>query len=72
MLPKWPLHKKPKKFATDLTVPQHTKGDLYWVCITMPHWSVITQWRGTPKQIEQNCNSWYRRDALAVELELII
>jgi len=69
---KWPLDKEPKKFATDLTVPQRSCGDRYWVRITTEHWDIITQWRGTPRQIEQNCWSWYGRDALAVELELIV
>jgi len=67
----WPIDKEPKKFATDLTVPQRRRGDRYWVRITMKHWSIITQWRGTPQQIEQNCWSWYSRDALAVEIQLI-
>jgi len=68
---KWPIDKEPKKFATDLTVPQRSRGDRYWVRITTEHWDIITQWRGTPRQIEQNCWSWYGRDALAVEIQLI-
>jgi len=68
----WPIDKEPKKFATDLTVHQRSRGDRYWVRITTEHWSIITQWQGTPRQIEQNCWSWYDRDALAVELELIV
>jgi hypothetical protein len=69
---KWPIDKEPEKFATDLTVPQRTRGDCYWVRITAQNWSIITQWRGTPKQIDQNCWSWYNREALAVEIQLIV
>jgi hypothetical protein len=66
----WPIDREPKKFATDLTVPQRTQGDLYWVRITTRYWSIITQWRGTPQQIEKNCWSWYDREALAIEVQL--
>jgi len=68
----WPIDKKPKKFAIDLTVPQRTRGDRYWVRITMKDWSIITQWQGTPRQIDQNCCSWYNREAYAVEIQLIV
>jgi len=67
----WPIDKEPKVFATDLTVPQRTRGDQYWVRITMKHWSIITQWQGSPQQIEKNTRSWYTREALAVEIQLI-
>ena len=67
----WPIDKELKQFATNLTVPQRTHGDRYWARITTRNWSIITQWRGTPQQIDQNCWSWYRREALAVELQLI-
>jgi len=53
-------------------VPQHTRGDRYWVKITTKEWSIITQWRGTPQQIDQNCWSWYAREALAIEVQLIV
>ena len=66
----WPIDKEPKKFATDLTVPQCTRGDRYWVRITMKHWSIITHWRGTPEQIDENIESWHRRGAQAVEVQL--
>ena len=68
----WPINREPKKFAMDLTVPQRTRGDRYWARITMKDWSIITQWRGTPQQIDQNCRSWYAREALAVEIQLIV
>ena len=68
----WPIDKEPEKFATDLTVPQRTQGDSYWVRITMKHWSIITQWRGNAQQIEKNCWSWDKREALAVEVQLIV
>jgi hypothetical protein len=68
----WPIDKEPKLFATDLTVPQRTRGDRYWVRITTKDWSIITQWRGMPQQIDQNCRSWYTREALAVEVQLIV
>lgn len=67
----WPINKEPKKFAIDLTVPQHACGDCYWVRITTKGWSIITQWRGTPQQIDRNCWSWYAREAVAVEVQLI-
>ena len=68
----WPIDKKPKLFATDLTVPQFTRGDQYRVRITTKVLSIITQWRGTPQQIDQNCRSWYAREAVAVEVQLIV
>ena len=68
----WPIDKEPKKFAIDLTVPQHTRGDRYWARITTKDWSIITQWRGNRQQIDQNCWSWYAREALAVEVQLIV
>ena len=68
----WPIDKEPKLFATDLTVPQRTRGDRYWARITTKDWHIITQWRGTPQQIDQNCQSWYAREALAIEVQLIV
>lgn len=68
----WPIYREPKVFAKDLTVPQRTRGDRYWVRITMKHWNIITQWQGTPQQIDQNCWSWYNRGALGVEVQLIV
>ena len=68
---KWPINKPPRQYCTDLTVPQRAKGDRYWVRITTPDWSVITQWQGTPEQIDFNIESWYQREALAVEVQLI-
>jgi hypothetical protein len=68
----WPINKEPKVFATDLTVPQRTQGDRYWVRITTKQWNIITQWQGTPKQIERNTQSWHKREALAIELQLIV
>jgi hypothetical protein len=68
----WPINRELKIFATDLTVPQPTRGDRYWVRITTKHWNVITQWRGTPQQIDKNIESWYNREALAVEVQLIL
>ena len=68
----WPIDREPKVFATDLTVPQRTQGDLYWARITTRHWSIITQWRGTPQQIDGNAESWYAREAVAVEVQLIV
>ena len=68
----WPIDKEPKLFATDLTVPQRTRGDRYWVRITTKDWHIITQWRGTPQQIDSNAESWYAREALAVEVQLIV
>jgi hypothetical protein len=68
----WPIKQQPKKFAMDLTVPQRTRGDRYWARITTEEWSIITQWRGTPQQIDQNCWSWYAREALAIEVQLIV
>jgi hypothetical protein len=68
----WPIDKEPKVFATDLTVPRHIRGDRYWVRITTKEWSIITQWKGTPQQIDSNAESWYAREALAVEVQLIV
>lgn len=68
----WPINREPKLLSTDLTVPQRTWGDRYWIRITTQGWSVITQWRGTPQQIDQNCYSWYARGALAIEVQLIV
>jgi len=68
----WPIDKEPKLFATDLTVPQRIHGDRYWVRITTKHWHIIAQWRGTPQQIDSNAESWYAREALAVEVQLIV
>ena len=68
----WPIDKEPKVFATDLTVRQRHRGDQYWVRITTKEWSIITQWKGTQKQIDKNIESWYKRGALAVEVQLIL
>ena len=68
---KWPINKPPRQYCTDLTVPQRAKGDRYWVRITTPDWSVITQWQGTAKQIDSNTWSWYDRGAEAVEVQLV-
>jgi hypothetical protein len=68
----WPIEQELKLFATDLTVPQRTRGDRYWVRITTKQWSIITQWRGTSQQIEKNVWSWYTREALAIEIQLIV
>ena len=55
----------------DFTVPQRTQGDRYWVRITTAETEFITEWRGTPKQIDSNTWSWYHRGAEAVEVQLI-
>jgi hypothetical protein len=68
----WPIKKELKVFATDLTVPQRTRGDRYWVRITTKHWSIITQWQGTSQQINRSIKSWYAREALAIEIQLIV
>ena len=68
---KWPIDNPLKQYCTDLTVPQRSKGDRYWARITTADWSIITQWQGTPKQIDGNIESWYQREALAVEVQLI-
>ena len=68
---RWPINKPPKQYCMDLTVPQQSKGDRYWVRITTKDWTIITQWRGSPQQIDCNIESWYSRDALAVEVQLI-
>ena len=67
----WPINKPPKLYCTDLTVPQRSLGDRYWVRITTADWSIITQWCGTAKQIDSNTRSWYARGAEAVEVQLI-
>jgi len=67
---KWPIDKPPKQYCKDLTVTQRTRGDRYWVRITTKNWTVLTQWRGSPQQIDRNIESWYSRDALAVEVQL--
>ena len=67
---RWPINTPPKQYCMDLTVPQQPKGDRYWVRITTKDWTIITQWRGSPQQIDCNIESWYNRDALAVEVQL--
>ena len=69
---KWPIDKPPKLYCMDLTVPRRSLGDRYWVRITTADWSIITQWRGSPYQIDLNIKSWHRRDALAIEVQLDI
>ncbi len=56
----------------DNTVPHGKKGDRYYVRITTTDKEWITEWRGTSKQIDDNIESWYRRGALAVEVQLIV
>ena len=55
----------------DFTVPQNKTGDRYWVRITLAETEFITEWQGTPEQIDSNTWSWYRRGAEAVEVQLI-
>jgi len=55
----------------DLSVPQTLGGDRYWVRVTLSNYDFITQWQGLPMQIDANIESWYRRDALAIEVQLI-
>ncbi len=57
--------------CVDFTVPQRKIGDRYWVRITTVETEFITEWYGTPKQIDSNIWSWYRRGAEAVEVQLI-
>jgi hypothetical protein len=54
----------------DFTVPQRKMGDRYWVRITTDDKEWITEWQGTPKQIDSNTWSWYARGAVAVEVQL--
>ncbi len=54
----------------DFTVPQRKMGDRYWVRITTAETEFITEWQGTPEQIDSNTWSWYRRGAEAVEVQL--
>jgi hypothetical protein len=54
----------------DFTVPQLKTGDRYWVRITTAETEWITEWQGTPKQIDSNTWSWYARGAEAVEVQL--
>ena len=54
----------------DFTVPQRKIGDRYWVRITIAETEWITEWQGTPKQIDSNTWSWYARGAEAVEVQL--
>jgi hypothetical protein len=54
----------------DFTVPQRKTGDRYWVRITLAETEWITEWCGTPKQIDSNIWSWYARGAEAVEVQL--
>lgn len=56
--------------CVDFTVPQRRKGDRYWVRITTAETEFITEWCGTPEQIDSNTWSWYRRGAEAVEVQL--
>jgi hypothetical protein len=45
-------------------------GDRYWVRITTAETEWITEWQGTPKQIDSNTWSWYARGVVAVEVQL--
>ena len=68
---KWPIGSEDMVCGrVDFTVPQRTQGDRYWVRITTAETEWITEWQGTPKQIDQNIWSWYRRGAVAVEVQL--
>ena len=69
---KWPIGPEDTVCGRmDFTVPQRKQGDRYWVRITTVDTEFITEWRGTPKQIDSNTWSWYRRGAEAVEVQLI-
>jgi hypothetical protein len=69
---KWPIGEDdPICGRVDPTVLQRRTGDRYWVRITTVDTEFITEWQGTPKQIDSNIRSWYRRGAEAVEVQLI-
>ena len=68
---KWPIGPEDTVCGrVDFTVPQRSLGDRYWVRITLAETEFITEWRGTPKQIDSNTWSWYARGAEAVEVQL--
>ena len=68
---KWPIGPEDTVCGrVDFTVPQRTQGDRYWVRITTAETEFITEWVGTPEQIDSNTWSWYRRGAEAVEVQL--
>jgi hypothetical protein len=68
---KWPIGPEDTVCGrVDFTVPQRKMGDRYWVRITTAETEWITEWRGTPKQIDSNIRSWYHRGAEAVEVQL--
>ena len=68
---KWPIGLEDTVCGcVDFTVPQRTQGDRYWVRITTAETEFITEWVGTPEQIDSNTWSWYRRGAEAVEVQL--
>ena len=70
---KWPIGPEDTVCGRmDFTVPQRKIGDRYWVRITFSETEFITEWQGTPKQIDSNTWSWYRRGAEAVEVQLQI
>ena len=69
---KWPIGPEDTVCGrVDFTVPQRTQGDRYWVRITIAETEFITEWVGTPEQIDSNTWSWYHRGAEAVEVQLI-
>ena len=69
---KWPIGPEDTVCGRmDFTVPQRKQGDRYWVRITTAETEFITEWRGTPEQIDSNTWSWYHRGAEAVEVQLI-
>ena len=69
---KWPIGPEDTVCGRmDFTVPQRKIGNRYWVRITFAETEFITEWQGTPKQIDSNTWSWYRRGAEAVEVQLI-
>ena len=71
IIQKWPIGPEDTVCGrVDFTVPQRTQGDRYWVRITTAETEFITEWVGTPEQIDSNTWSWYRRGAEAVEVQL--
>ena len=72
IIQKWPIGPEDTVCGrVDFTVPQRTQGDRYWVRITTAETEFITEWVGTPEQIDSNTWSWYHRGAEAVEVQLI-
>ena len=68
---KWPIGPEDTVCGrVDFTVPQRTQGDRYWVRITTAETEFITEWVGTPEQIDSNTWSWYHRGSEAVEVQL--